>query len=250
MDPFAQISLLSAFLAGVLSFVSPCVLPLVPSYLSYITGLSFEELEKESSRQRVAWVTAKSTLIFIAGFSTVFIAFGASATALGHLFLTYQEAIRQLGGILIIFFGLYMMGTLKLPWLSWLSIDKHWRFTERPAGNIGTFLIGVAFAAGWTPCVGPILGAILLKASGTNSVGAGVELLTVYSIGLGLPLFIAAIAFNSFLVAWKSLQRHMRAVTIVSGGFLIFIGFLIFTNSFTVLTAYLTKHGIGWYVGQ
>ena len=242
-----QVSYIAAFLAGLLSFVSPCVLPLVPSYVSYITGLSFEELSGKEQKQDITWITAKSSLIFIAGFSTVFIAFGASATALGHLFLTYQEIIRQVGGVLIVFFGLYIMGLFKLRWL---SLDKHWRFSERPSGDVGTFLIGIAFAAGWTPCVGPILGSILLHASTANSVGQGIQLLTVYSIGLGLPLFLSALAFNSFLNYWKALQRHMRTVTMVSGAFLVFVGVLIFTNSFSVITAFLTERGIGWYVAQ
>jgi cytochrome c-type biogenesis protein len=247
MEPSIQISYLIAFMAGFLSFVSPCVLPLVPSYVSYITGLSFEELSNADKPQRVTWITAKSALIFIAGFSTIFIAFGASATVVGRLFLTHQELIRQIGGGIIIFFGLYVMGALKLRWL---SVDKHFRFSDRPAGNIGTYFIGVAFAAGWTPCVGPILGSILLYAGTSGSVSKGVELLTVYSIGLGLPLFIVAVAFNTFLARWKSLQRHLRMITIASGLFLVFVGLLIFTNSFTLITAFLTEHGIGWYVGQ
>lgn len=247
MDPSAQISYLIAFTAGFLSFVSPCVLPLVPSYVSYITGLSFEELSSDKNHQRVLWTTLKSTLLFMAGFSAVFIAFGASATVIGQALLTHQEALRQIGGALIILFGLYVMGALKLRWL---SVDKHFRFSQRPTGYVGTFLIGVAFAAGWTPCVGPILGAILLYASTADSVVTGVQLLVAYSIGLGLPLLIVALAFNSFLARWASFQRYIRAIMITSGLFLIFVGLLIFTNSFAVITAFLTKHGIGWYVGQ
>lgn len=247
MEQAVHISYLYAFLAGFLSFVSPCVLPLVPSYVSYITGLSFEELSAADKPRLVTWITTKSALIFIAGFSTVFIAFGASATAIGRLFLTHQELIRQIGGAIIVFFGLYVMGALKLRWL---SVDKHFRFSNRPAGDIGTYFIGVAFAAGWTPCVGPMLGSILLMASTSGSIGKGVELLTVYSIGLGLPLFIVAVAFNSFLARWKMLQRYLRTITIASGLFLVFVGLLIFTNSFAVITAFLTEHGIGWYVGQ
>jgi cytochrome c-type biogenesis protein len=247
MEPSIQISYLLAFTAGLLSFVSPCVLPLVPSYVSYITGLSFNELTDEAQRRQVLLTTLRGSLLFIAGFSTVFIAFGASATVIGQLLLTHQQALRQIGGALIIFFGLYVMGVVKLRWL---AVDKHWRFNERPAGYIGTFLIGVAFAAGWTPCVGPILGAILLYASTADSVATGVQLLLAYSIGLGLPLLVVALAFNSFLARWKALQRHMRAIMVTSGLFLIFVGALIFTNSFAVMTAFLTEHGIGWSVGQ
>ncbi|MEW6325313.1 MAG: cytochrome c biogenesis protein CcdA [Nitrospirota bacterium] len=247
MDPSAQVSYLIAFTAGFLSFVSPCVLPLVPSYVSYMTGLSFEELSGRARRQEVLWTTLKGALLFIAGFSTVFIAFGASATAVGQLLLTHQAALRRIGGALIILFGLYVMGVLKLRWF---AVDKRWRFNERPAGYLGTYLIGVAFAAGWTPCVGPILGSILLYASTAGSVGAGVRLLIAYSIGLGLPLLIVALAFNSVLAHWTAFQRHMRTIMVVSGLFLIFVGALIFTNSFAVITAFLTQHGIGWSVGQ
>jgi cytochrome c-type biogenesis protein len=247
MEPSTQISYLIAFTAGLLSFVSPCVLPLVPSYVSYITGLSFEELSGETTRRPITWITIKSALLFIAGFSTVFIAFGASATAVGQLFLLHQEALRRIGGLLIMLFGLYVMGLFKFRWL---SMDRHWRFSERPAGDVGTFLIGIAFAAGWTPCVGPILGSILLYASTTNSVAKGVSLLMAYSIGLGLPLFIIALAFNSFLARWKAIHRHMRTITLISGLFLVFVGLLIFTNSFAVITAFLTRHGIGWSIGQ
>ncbi len=251
MEPTAPMSYLIAFTAGLLSFVSPCVLPLVPSYVSYITGLSFEELSDNTQRRQVVWSTLRSALLFIAGFSAVFIAFGASATVIGQLLLTHQEILRRLGGALIILFGLYVMGALKLRWLApWLAMDAHWRFNERPAGYVGTFLIGVAFAAGWTPCVGPILGSILLYASTTDSVSTGVRLLIAYSIGLGLPLLVVALAFNSVLARLKSVQRHMRAVTIGSGLFLVFVGALIFTNSFAVITGFLTRHGIGWYLGQ
>jgi cytochrome c-type biogenesis protein len=256
MEPTAPISYLIAFTAGLLSFVSPCVLPLVPSYVSYITGLSFEELSlslpsDDRRRRQIVWTTFRSALLFIAGFSAVFIAFGASATVIGQLLLTHQEAIRRIGGALIILFGLYVMGALKLRWLApWLAMDARWRFSERPAGYVGTFLIGVAFAAGWTPCVGPILGSILLYASTTDSVFTGVRLLTAYSIGLGLPLLAVALAFNSVLARLKAAQRHMRAITIGSGLFLIFVGALIFTNSFAVITGFLTRHGIGWYFGQ
>jgi cytochrome c-type biogenesis protein len=247
MEAAAQVSYLIAFTAGVLSFASPCVLPLVPSYVSYITGLSFEELSGDVRERRIMWTTLSNALLFIAGFSTVFIAFGASASVIGQLMLTHQEALRRIGGALIVFFGLYVMGAVNLRWL---SVDKHWRFNERPAGYIGTFLIGVAFAAGWTPCVGPILGSILLYASTAGSMATGISLLVAYSIGLGLPLLIVALAFNSVLAHWKSLQRYMRPIMITSGLFLIFVGALIFTNSFTVITAFLTQHNIGWSIGQ
>ena len=154
-----QISLLAAFTAGLLSFVSPCVLPLVPSYISYITGLSVEQLADAAERQRQRKPIVLNSLIFIAGFSTVFIAFGASASLIGQMLITYQDYIRKIGGLLIIMFGLYLLGVLNL---GFLTSEKRLHFRNRPAGYLGSFLIGVAFAAGWTPCVGPVLAGILL----------------------------------------------------------------------------------------
>jgi cytochrome c-type biogenesis protein len=246
MDSVAP-SLAIAFSAGFLSFVSPCVLPLVPAYVSFVTGLSLEELTRGEERRRVKWTTLKNALLFIVGFSTVFIFFGASATFIGQLLLTYQAVLRWVGGGLIIFFGLYVLGVFKIRFL---MADKRVHLQNRPAGYWGSYLVGVAFAAGWTPCVGPILGSILLYASTTNSVWQGVFLLTAYSLGLGLPLLVTALGLNTFLTRMKSMGRLMPAVTTVSGVFLIAVGFLITTNSLSVLSAFLTKYGVGWTVGQ
>ncbi|MEP6888628.1 MAG: cytochrome c biogenesis protein CcdA [Nitrospirales bacterium] len=169
-----QISLFAAFAAGLLSFVSPCVLPLVPSYISYITGLSLDRLSDPSERQRFRKTIMLNSLLFIAGFSTVFIAFGASASLVGQLLIVYQDHIRRVGGVLIIIFGLYLLGILNLKFL---TTEKRLHFSTRPAGYVGSYLIGVAFAAGWTPCVGPVLGTILLYASTTDSLMNGVTLL-------------------------------------------------------------------------
>ena len=241
------ISLLIAFMAGFLSFVSPCVLPLVPSYVSYITGLSLGQLTDESERRHIRWVTLHNSLLFILGFTLVFIAFGASATYIGHILLTYQQLIRKLGGILVVVLGLSIMGVLKIPFL---MSYKQYHFKNRPVGAVGTVLVGVVFAAGWTPCVGPILGTILLYASTTHSVMTGILLLLVYSIGLGLPLLITSLAINTFLTSFQKIKDYLWIVSMVSGLFVITIGIMIFTNSFTLLTAWLTKYGIGWYIGQ
>jgi cytochrome c-type biogenesis protein len=242
-----DISLLIAFAAGLLSFVSPCVLPLVPSYVTYITGLTLEELTSETERARVRGTIILNSLLFIAGFSAVFIAFGASASLAGQLLLTYQDFIRKLGGVLIIVFGLYVMGLLKLKFL---MADKRMHFTSRPAGYVGSFLIGVAFAAGWTPCVGPILGTILLYASTTDSMLTGIQLLTSYSLGIGLPLFITALAIDSFLNYFKKIKMYMYSISMASGVFLVLVGVMLYTNSLTLLTSALERHGIGWYIGQ
>ena len=240
-------SLAIAFSAGFLSFVSPCVLPLVPAYVSFVTGLSLDELTRGHDRYRVKWTTLKNALLFIAGFSTVFILFGASATFIGQLLLAYQREVRWIGGGLIVFFGLYVMGVFNVQFL---MADKRFHLQGRPVGYLGSYLVGVAFAAGWTPCVGPILGSILLYASTTNSVGQGVQLLAAYSLGLGLPLLVTALGLNTFLSRMKTVGPLMPAVNVVSGIFLIVVGLLITTNSLTMLSAFLVKYGIGWSIGQ
>jgi cytochrome c-type biogenesis protein len=242
-----DVSLLIAFAAGLLSFVSPCVLPLVPSYVTYITGLSLEELTGNAQRARVRGTIVANSLLFIGGFSLVFIAFGASASLAGQLLLTYQDFIRRLGGVLIVIFGLYVMGLLKIKFL---MAEKRIHFTSRPAGYVGSFLVGVAFAAGWTPCVGPILGTILVYASTTDSMMTGVKLLASYSLGIALPLFITALAVDSFLNYFKKLRAYMYSVSVVSGIFLVVVGIMIYTDSLTVLTSLLERHHIGWYIGQ
>ena len=179
LQSMPQISLVAAFSAGLLSFVSPCVLPLVPSYISYITGLSVEQLTDAGERSKFKTAIVVNALLFIAGFSSVFIAFGASASFIGQMLITYQDHIRRIGGIMIIVFGLYLLGILNL---NFLKMEHRYQFRNRPAGYLGSFLIGVAFAAGWTPCVGPVLGTILLYASTTDSLLNGIVLLACYSL--------------------------------------------------------------------
>jgi len=240
-----ELSIFIAFAAGLLSFVSPCVLPLVPSYVTYITGLTFEDITSHNDRARVRWITVKNSLAFIAGFTTIFVMFGASATFIGRLFLTYQDIVRKIGGLLIILFGLYITGLLKV---SFLSAEKRLHMKSRPAGYVGSFLVGIAFAAGWTPCVGPILGSILVYASTAGTVSKGMGLLAVYSMGLGLPLFVSALAVNTFLSTFKVINRYMRWITVISGLFLIAVGIMIFTDTFTMLTSWFQQQGIGWSV--
>ncbi len=243
MESGQNISLLLAFSAGLFSFLSPCVLPLVPSYVSYITGLSFEDLTNKTERTDILKTTVFNSLLFILGFSVVFISLGASASYIGKLMVSYQEIIRKVGGVIIIIFGLFIMGLLKL---NFLQVEKKLHIKSKPAGYVGSFLVGIGFAAGWTPCVGPILGSILLYASTSGSVSTGIQLLTIYSIGLALPLFISAVAINSFLSYFKKFHRYIRIVTISSGILLVFLGILIYTNSLSLITFYLYKFGIGW----
>lgn len=237
-----EISYPLAFLAGVLSFLSPCVLPLVPSYVSFITGLAFEELRSSVDRKRILELTVKNSLVFICGFSSVFIALGASSSVLGRLFLDYQDAIRIGGGVLIIIFGFF---TADLIRLDFLQMTKKLHFTGKPAGYFGTFLVGMTFAAGWTPCIGPILGSILLVASSQGSTVYGLKLLTVYSAGLAVPFFFSAIAFNAFLSRLSLIGRFMRLIKIVSGLLLIIFGVLLLTNHVRDLATMLPDVGIG-----
>jgi len=247
MQSIPQISLLAAFSAGLLSFVSPCVLPLVPSYISYITGLSVEQLTDANERSKFKSAIILNALLFIGGFSSVFIAFGASASLLGQILITYQDHIRRIGGVMIIIFGLYLLGILNL---NFLKIEHRYQFRNRPAGYLGSFLIGVAFAAGWTPCVGPVLGTILLYASTTDSLWNGVVLLACYSLGLGLPLFLTALGVDRFLAYFKGVRAYLWGVSTVSGVLLIVVGVMIYANSLTMITSFLERYGIGWYLSQ
>ena len=242
-----QISFIAAFSAGLLSFVSPCVLPLVPSYISYITGLSVEQLTDTSERMKFKKAIVLNSLLFIAGFSSVFISFGASASFLGQMLVAYQDSIRRVGGILIVVFGLYLLGILNL---NFLKMEHRYQFRNRPAGYLGSFLIGIAFAAGWTPCVGPVLGSILLYASTTDSLLDGVVLLTFYSVGLGLPLFLTALGVDRFLAYFKEVRTYLWAVSTVSGVVLVTVGVMIYANTLTMMTSFLERYGIGWYLGQ
>ena len=241
-----QISLIAAFSAGLLSFVSPCVLPLVPSYISYITGLSVEQLTDASERVKFRKAIVVNSLLFIGGFSSVFIAFGASASFLGQILITHQDLIRRVGGALIIVFGLYLLGILNL---TFLKMEQRYQFRNRPAGYLGSFLIGVAFAAGWTPCVGPVLGSILLYASTTDSLFSGVVLLTFYSL-VGLAAVPHGIGVDRFLAYFKEVRAYLWGVSTVSGVLLILVGVMIYANSLTMVTSFLERYGIGWYFGQ
>lgn len=231
-----DVSILIAFSAGLLSFISPCVLPLVPSYITYITGVSFKELSEGGSKGRVRWLTVSHSLLFIAGFSLVFVLMGASASYLGQVLIQYQTWIMRVGGILIIILGIHFTGLISIPFL---QMEKRFELNKKPLGYLGSFLVGIVFAAGWTPCVGPILSTILLYASTAKSFTTGITLLAAYSLGLGVPFFLASLAFSSFLAAFDRIKRYMRVIMAVSGVFLILIGILLLTDLFTTLNNYL-----------
>src|SRR5687767_12299466 len=247
-----NVTLLAAFGAGLLSFISPCVLPLVPGYLSYISGLSLDEMRGTTTVAGGAGVgvavaaspaarrqVVLSSLAFILGFSLVFVALGAAATAVGQFLASQQAIFNRIAGTIIIVFGLHTMGVLRIEWL---YQEKRVHTSRRPAGFIGAGLIGIAFAFGWTPCIGPILAAILALAGTQETVGEGVRMLGVYSLGLGVPFLATALMIDRFFAAMGRIRRHYHKIELVSGALLVIIGLLIFTNKFTVIAKWLTPY--------
>lgn len=235
MLELANIGLLTAFLAGLISFVSPCVLPLVPGYLSYVAGRSVDELQTSSGGARLAVLWQAGW--FVAGFSSVFLVLGASATALGRLLLAYRYEANLIGGAIVIAFGLFMTGLLRLRWL---NLDL--RFLHRVnagSGASASYLLGVAFAFGWTPCIGPILGAILTVSASTASAVDGIALLGVYSLGLGVPFLLTAMFTNRFLARQRSLRRWGRPLHAAAGVIMILMGVAMITGQLTALSYWL-----------
>jgi cytochrome c-type biogenesis protein len=226
----ATLGVVVAFVAGLLSFLSPCVLPLVPSYVGFLTGMTLPEV---AGRRRAALVHA---LLFVGGFSLVFILLGASATALGRALNYYQVWLQRIGGVLIILFGLACLGAFRLrP----LSQERRLHLERKPVGYLGSALVGMAFAAGWTPCIGPVLGGILGLAATSGDVSRGMLLLAAYSAGLALPFLIAAAALDSFLEWFQRFRRYLPWVMRVSGVLLVLVGLLLVTGEFTRLAGWL-----------
>ena len=233
-----DVSFLVAFAAGVLSFVSPCVLPLVPSYLSVVSGLSFDQMSgplDAEARRRVLL----HACLFIAGFSAVFVALGLSASAVGRLLGAQRRWLPTASGIVIILLGLYILLTAWLPGLAREARLIHLR--GRPAGYLGSALVGMAFAAAWTPCIGPTLGAILTLAASSGRAADATALLVVYSAGLGVPMLAAAAAFNRFLGVFGRMKRYMPAVTVASGLLLVVVGVMTLTGTLTRLNLFLLR---------
>jgi len=224
----------AALLAGFISFISPCVLPVIPGYLSFISGVTMEEMQARENRKAVTKKVALNSLFFVFGFSLVFILLGWTASSIGQFLLSYLHIFNKIAGVLLVIFGLHVMGILKIRFLNY---EKRFQARSKPIGIWGAFLIGLAFAFGWTPCIGPILAGVLAIAAQSESQWQGVGLLTVYSAGLGIPFFLTAIAFNQFLGFFGWMRKHFRAVEIVSGLFLVIVGVLIFTNSLSVIAA-------------
>ena len=227
-----NISMIGAFVAGLLSFLSPCVLPLIPSYITYITGLSFADLQAEHPTHKVRQQTIIHSLLFIAGFTCVFVLLGASASFLGDFLQEHKTAIRRVGGVLIVIFGVHVSGLFDI---GMLLGEKKLTLHRKPAGYLGSFIVGIVFAAGWTPCIGPILATILAVAA---TEGRGVWLLLTYSMGLAIPFFLAALAMHQFLVFFRRFKKHIRMLEVITGILMVLVGVLIFTNYLTVLSRY------------
>ena len=227
-----NISMVGAFFAGLLSFLSPCVLPLIPSYITYITGLSFADLQAEHPTHKVRQQTIIHSLLFIAGFTCVFVLLGASASFMGDFLHEHKTAIRRVGGVLIGVFGIHVSGVVDV---GMLLGEKKLTLHRKPAGYLGSFIVGIVFAAGWTPCIGPILATILAVAA---TEGRGVWLLLTYSMGLAIPFFLAALAMHQFLVFFRRFKRHIRLFEVITGISMVLVGVLIFTNYLTVLSRY------------
>jgi cytochrome c-type biogenesis protein len=219
-----------AFSAGLLSFLSPCVLPLIPSYVGFLTGMSVEELEVKRGTALV------HALWFVSGFSLIFMILGASASALGSLLGGYQQWIGRVGGVLVIFFGLYLLGVLR-P--AFLMRERKLHLAEKPLGFLGSAFVGIAFGAAWTPCVGPILGGILTLAAARGTVAQGTGLLALYALGLAIPFLVTAVALDRFLVWFQRFRPYIVWVDRVAGVLLIVLGILLITDRFTLLASYL-----------
>jgi len=235
-----EITFWIAFTAGILSFFSPCVLPLIPSYLTYITGLSFSQLQAAHPGAKIRLVVLLHSLVFILGFSCVFILLGAIAGVASVKFEVYLREglvwVERVGGLLIFLFGVHLSGLFHF---GVLLGEKRVHLHKKPSGFLGTFIVGIAFAAGWTPCIGPILASILMIAATSGQIGKGVGLLTVYSLGLGVPFIFSGLLFHQFLLAFNRFRKYIRLVEIFTGVMLMLVGVLLMFKLMDNLTIYL-----------
>lgn len=234
----SNVTYLAALFAGFISFISPCVLPLVPAYISFISGVSMDELRNAERQQQMTLRLMVSSLLFIGGFTLVFVLLGATATFVGGFLLKNLGIISKVSGVVLIVFGLHVAGLIKIPFLNY---EARFQTGNKPTSAIGAIFVGSAFAFGWTPCIGPILGGILAIAGSQQTVGQGMLLLLVYSLGLGIPFFLTAIATQRLLRAMNRVKKHFKTIELVSGGFLIVIGILMVFNLFTMLNSVLVR---------
>ncbi len=234
-----EVGVFIAFTAGIFSFLSPCVLPLVPSYLTFVTGMSLEDLQEGVDRR----TTFTHSLLFVVGFSSIFILLGASASFLGQFFRAYEVWITRVGGVIIVLLGMHLAGVFRM---TPLLRERRLHLNDKPAGYLGTLGVGVAFGAGWTPCIGPALGAILTYGMAQDTMGAGVGLLTVYSLGLAIPFLLASIALDWFLQTFQKFRAWIPVVEKASGVLLILLGILLLTGQFTLLASWLSQYTPAW----
>ncbi|MBW2449362.1 MAG: cytochrome c biogenesis protein CcdA [Deltaproteobacteria bacterium] len=226
------VSFPAAFVAGLLSFFSPCVLPLIPAYFTFITGFSIEELTEEY-HSKIRWKVFFSTILFVLGFSLVFILLGASASYLGGLMVTYKKFIRIIGGILIIILGIHLTGVIRIPGL---DFEKRITLEKKPMHFFGTLIIGMAFGAGWSPCIGPLLGSILIIAGSQETVWQGVMLLVIYSAGLAIPFIMISIFINCLLTFIKKASNVLKYVNVVAGVALVVVGLILVSDKLYVFS--------------
>jgi len=231
-----NISIFVALSAGFISFLSPCILPLIPSYLAFITGVSIEELSGRESLSHARKKIIANSLAFILGFSFIFIALGASATFFGKFLSQNIRWFEIIGGAVVIVFGLHFTGLFRLKFL---DKEKKFHLQSKPLGYLGTGLVGMAFGAGWTPCVGPILGSILTLSATTQNVGKGIILLAFYSLGIGLPFFISGLIIHKFFEYFQTARKYLKIITIVGGILLIILGILLISGYFSSMSSYL-----------
>jgi cytochrome c-type biogenesis protein len=232
-----NVSVFTAFAAGLISFLSPCVLPLVPGYLSIISGSSLDQLRATDKDGALFRTVLLNSIMFIIGFSFTFIMLGATATWVGQFLLSRHQLLEQLAGLILIVFGIHLTGIFKI---NLLYKDKRFHNVRKPRGLLGALVIGLAFAFGWTPCIGPILAGILAIAGTRDTVSQGMFLLAVYSVGLGVPFLLTSLALNRFLAFYGRFKQHFRAVEIASGALVMAIGVLIMTGSLTRLATWFS----------
>jgi cytochrome c-type biogenesis protein len=228
----------AAFSAGLVSFVSPCVLPIVPGYLSFMSGINLAQVKEGAAPEGLARRVGLTSVAFVLGFSTVFVALGAAATFIGHALQEYKHQLGMVGGVVIILLGLHTAGWLPIKWLLY---EKRAEVKSRPLGLLGAYVVGLAFAFGWTPCIGPILATVLFVASQQGTLGRGVLLLVAYSAGLGIPFIASGFLIHSFFAVFTRFRRHMRLVEYASGVLLIGVGLLLLTDRLTILSRYFSK---------
>lgn len=235
-----SVTLTLAVMAGLLSFLSPCVLPLVPSYLSFVTGMTLDDLQEDELDRRLVLLHAG---LFVAGFSAVFILLGATASFLGQFFRAYEVWVARAGGVILLILGMHLMGVFRI---GALMREKRVHISDKPMGHLGTLAVGAAFGAGWTPCIGPVLAGILALAGTSETVWSGVGLLFAYSVGLAVPFLLAAVALGRFLTTFRKIRRWIPLIEKASGVLLILFGLMLLTGTFTVFTSFLNQFTPEW----